>query len=86
MPPVAPTLTPGPLLASIDSPADLRALPAERLPQLCDELREYIVDIVSVHGGHFGASLGVVEIDRAAYLARLRRATELPLPVAFDRG
>ncbi len=32
------------------------------------------------------ASLGVVEIDRAAYLARLRRATELPLPVAFDRG
>lgn len=69
MPPVAPTLTPGPLLASIDSPADLRALPAERLPQLCDELREYIVDIVSVHGGHFGASLGVVELTVALHWA-----------------
>ena len=32
------------------------------------------------------ASLGVVEIDRAAYLDRLRRATQLPLPVVFDRG
>ena len=69
MPSVAPTLTPGPLLASIDSPADLRALPAERLPQLCDELREYIVDIVSVHGGHFGASLGVVELTVALHWA-----------------
>ena len=65
----APTHTPGPLLASIETPADVRALPVERLPQLCDELRDYIVDIVSVHGGHFGASLGVVELTVALHWA-----------------
>ncbi|HUF09703.1 MAG TPA: 1-deoxy-D-xylulose-5-phosphate synthase [Rhodothermales bacterium] len=59
--------TPGPLLARIDSPADLRALPEDRLKQVCDEVRQYIVDIVSVHGGHFGASLGTVEITVAAH-------------------
>ncbi|HLE57894.1 MAG TPA: 1-deoxy-D-xylulose-5-phosphate synthase, partial [Rhodothermia bacterium] len=59
--------TPGPLLAGIDSPADLRALPEDQLRQVCDEVRQYIVDIVSVHGGHFGASLGSVEITVAAH-------------------
>lgn len=39
----------------------------EQLPQLCDELRQYIIDIVSVHGGHFGASLGVVELTVALH-------------------
>ncbi len=61
--------TPGPLLATIESPADVRALPVDRLPQLCDELRDFIVDIVSVHGGHFGASLGVVELTVALHWA-----------------
>lgn len=61
--------TPGSLLATIDSPADVRALPVERLPELCDDLRDYIVDIVSVHGGHFGASLGVVELTVALHWA-----------------
>ena len=60
---------PGPLLATIESPADVRALGVEQLPQLCDELRAYIVDIVSVHGGHFGASLGVVELTVALHWA-----------------
>ena len=60
---------PGPLLATIDSPADVRALDVEQLPQLCDELRQHIVDIVSVHGGHFGASLGVVELTVALHWA-----------------
>ena len=69
MPQDAPLHTPGPLLASIASPADVRALPAERLPQLCDELRDFIVDIVAVHGGHFGASLGVVELTVALHWA-----------------
>lgn len=69
MPLAAPTHTPGPLLATIESPADVRALPVERLPQLCDELRDYIVDIVAVHGGHFGASLGVVELTVALHWA-----------------
>ncbi|NNF58713.1 MAG: 1-deoxy-D-xylulose-5-phosphate synthase [Rhodothermaceae bacterium] len=61
--------TPGPLLAQIDSPADLRQFPLDRLPQVADELRQYILDIVSVHGGHFGASLGVVELTVALHWA-----------------
>lgn len=55
------------LLSSISSPADLRQLTAEQLPQVCDELRDFIVDVVSVHGGHFGASLGVVELTVALH-------------------
>ena len=60
-------LTPGTLLKNIDSPADLKKLSREQLYQVCDELRQYIVDIVSVHGGHFGASLGVVELSVALH-------------------
>jgi len=60
-------ISPGPLLSTIDSPADLKKLPREKLHQLCDELRQYIIDIVSVHGGHFGASLGVVELTTALH-------------------
>lgn len=60
-------ITPGPLLKTIDSPADLKKLPREKLHQLCDELRQYIIDVVSVHGGHFGASLGVVELTTALH-------------------
>lgn len=63
------TFTPGPLLASIDSPADLRKLRKNQLPQVCRELRDYIIDVVSVHGGHFGASLGTVELTVAAHYA-----------------
>ncbi|HEX4876405.1 MAG TPA: 1-deoxy-D-xylulose-5-phosphate synthase [Chitinophagaceae bacterium] len=60
-------ITPGSLLKTIDSPADLKKLPREKLHQLCDELRQYIIDVVSVHGGHFGASLGVVELTTALH-------------------
>ncbi len=60
-------ITPGPLLQTIDSPADLKKLPREKLHQVCDELRQYIIDVVSVHGGHFGASLGVVELTTALH-------------------
>jgi 1-deoxy-D-xylulose-5-phosphate synthase len=60
-------IRPGALLDSIDSPADLKKLSPQQLPQLCDELRQYIIDIVSVHGGHFGASLGVVELTTALH-------------------
>jgi 1-deoxy-D-xylulose-5-phosphate synthase len=60
-------ITPGPLLKTIDSPADLKKLPREKLHQVCDELRQYIIDVVSVHGGHFGASLGVVELSTALH-------------------
>jgi 1-deoxy-D-xylulose-5-phosphate synthase len=60
-------ITPGPLLQSINSPADLKKLNKGQLPELCDELRQYIIDVVSVHGGHFGASLGVVELTVALH-------------------
>lgn len=60
-------ITPGPLLQTIDSPADLKKLSREKLHQVCDELRQYIIDVVSVHGGHFGASLGVVELTTAIH-------------------
>lgn len=57
----------GELLNGIDSPADLKKLGREQLHQVCDELRQYIIDVVSVHGGHFGASLGVVELSVALH-------------------
>lgn len=57
----------GPLLSKIDSPADLKKLSPEQLRDVCDELRDFIVDVVSVHGGHFGASLGVVELTTALH-------------------
>lgn len=60
-------ITPGPLLKTINSPEDLKKLPREKLHQVCDELRQYIIDVVSVHGGHFGASLGVVELTTALH-------------------
>src|SRR6202000_2674663 len=60
-------ITPGPLLQMVDSPEDLKQLSREQLHQLCDELRQYIIDSVSVHGGHFGASLGVVELTVALH-------------------
>ncbi len=62
-----PTPTPGPLLAAIDSPDDLKKLKPEQLREVCDELREFIIDIVSIYGGHFGASLGVVELTTALH-------------------
>lgn len=60
-------ITPGKLLASIDSPADLKKLDQAQLVQLCEELRQFIIDNVSVYGGHFGASLGVVELTVALH-------------------
>src|SRR5881296_222988 len=57
----------GPLLSQILYPSDLRKLPREQLPQLCDELRQFIIDNVSVYGGHFGANLGVVELTVALH-------------------
>jgi 1-deoxy-D-xylulose-5-phosphate synthase len=60
-------ITAGPLLQTINTPEDLKRLPREKLHQVCDELRQYIIDVVSVHGGHFGASLGVVELTIALH-------------------
>ncbi len=59
--------TPGKLLKEINRPEDLRALQETEIPQVCRELRDFIIDIVSVNGGHFGASLGVVELTVALH-------------------
>jgi 1-deoxy-D-xylulose-5-phosphate synthase len=60
-------IEPGPLLKHIDSPADLKKLDKSQMVQVCDELRQYIIDNVSIYGGHFGASLGVVELSVALH-------------------
>lgn len=58
----------GPFLEKIKVPADLReGFKPEELEQICDELRQYIIDVVSEKGGHFGASLGVVELTVALH-------------------
>lgn len=60
-------ITPGSLLSTINSPDDLNHLKDHELLQLCGELRDFIVDQVSIFGGHFGASLGVVELTVAIH-------------------
>ncbi|NDC77482.1 MAG: 1-deoxy-D-xylulose-5-phosphate synthase [Chitinophagia bacterium] len=60
-------IQPGPLLQQILLPEDLRRMHRDNLGQVSDELRQYIIDVVSVHGGHFGASLGVVELTVALH-------------------
>lgn len=60
-------ITPGKLLSAINNPDDLKKLDQIQLVQLCEELRQFIVDNVSVYGGHFGASLGVVELTVALH-------------------
>ena len=60
-------ITQGDLLKNINLPEDLKKLKPEQMHQVCQELRQYIIDMVSVHGGHFGASLGVVELTVALH-------------------
>ena len=54
-------------LDNIQFPEDLKNLKSNDLPQVCDDLRQFIVDVVSTKGGHFGASLGVVELTVALH-------------------
>jgi 1-deoxy-D-xylulose-5-phosphate synthase len=60
-------IQPGKILANIDSPEDIKKLNQTQLTELCDDLRQFIIDNVSVYGGHFGASLGVVELTVALH-------------------
>lgn len=55
------------LLNKIDSPEDLRKLNAEQLPEICHELRQKIIDELSCNPGHFGSSLGVIELTVALH-------------------
>jgi len=56
-----------PLLDQITIPADLRRLELRQLPQLADELRQEVIDAVSITGGHLGAGLGVIELTVALH-------------------
>jgi len=56
-----------PLISAIDSPADLRKVPAAELEKVAAELRQYLVDTVSQKGGHFAAGLGTVELTVALH-------------------
>ena len=70
------------LLDTITSPADVKALPAERLPELAEEIRAFLVTEVSKTGGHLGPNLGVVELTIA-----LHRVFESPRDtIVFDTG
>jgi len=60
-------IKPGKLLSQINSPDDVKKLDQAQLVKLCEELRQFIVDNVSVYGGHFGASLGVTELTVALH-------------------
>ncbi|MFY0607822.1 MAG: 1-deoxy-D-xylulose-5-phosphate synthase [Cyclobacteriaceae bacterium] len=60
-------IKPGELLAQINNPDDLKKLEPNQLAQVCEDLRNYIIDHVSVYGGHFAASLGVVEMTVALH-------------------
>src|SRR6188768_3282049 len=55
------------LLRSLNSPADLRAQPENRLGEICDELRDYLIRTVATRGGHFAAGLGTVELTVALH-------------------
>ncbi len=59
----------GTLLSDINSPEDLRKLPVEKLPQLCQDIRQFILEVISRNPGHLGASLGVVELTAAIHYA-----------------
>jgi 1-deoxy-D-xylulose-5-phosphate synthase len=58
---------PGKWLSQINSPEDLKKISEDHLIEVCDDVRQYIIDLVSVNGGHFGASLGVVELTVALH-------------------
>jgi len=60
-------LTKYPLLHNIAAPSDLRKLEEQQLPQLADELRAYLIEVISQSGGHFGAGLGCIELTVALH-------------------
>lgn len=56
-----------PLLSRIDSPADLRSLPVDSLPQVCADIREFLINSLSKNPGHFASSMGAVELTVALH-------------------
>ena len=56
-----------PLLSKIDSPSDLRKLPVEKLPEVCSEIRGFLIESLSTNPGHFASSMGAVELTVALH-------------------
>lgn len=70
------------ILPTIQSPDDVKALSKEQTEQLCAEIREKLIDVVSVNGGHLSSNLGVVELTVA-----LHKAFDCPRDsIVFDVG
>ncbi len=70
------------ILSKIHSPADVKALPDDQIPALCEEIREKLIDVVSVNGGHLSSNLGVVELT-----VLLHRVFDCPEDsIVFDVG
>lgn len=55
------------LLSQINSPADLKGCDVNQLPQIAQELRDFIIEVVATKEGHLGASLGVIELTIALH-------------------
>ena len=56
-----------PLLETIDTPADLRRMPTEKLPAVCAEIRDFLINSLSTNPGHFASSMGAVELTVALH-------------------
>ena len=70
------------LLSTVHSPADLKKLQPEQLPQLSDEIRAFLIEHIAQTGGHLGPNLGVIELSIA-----LHRVFDSPRdPIVFDTG
>lgn len=67
--PLSMTPAKGTLLSQINSPDDLRQLDVGQLPELCKDIRQFILEVISRNPGHLGASLGVVELTAAIHYA-----------------
>jgi len=71
-----------PILSKVNLPNDIRQLSIEELKTLCDDIRNYLIDVVSQVGGHFGAGLGAVELTVA-----LHKVFDTPNDlIVFDTG
>jgi 1-deoxy-D-xylulose-5-phosphate synthase len=74
----------GPLLARVNSPAELKQLRPEELPQLCSELRAFLLESVQATGGHLGSNLGVIELTVALHYVFDFRRDRLVLDVSHQ--
>ena len=71
------------LLKQINTPADLRKLQVSELPQVCDEIRHFIINTLAHNPGHFGSSMGAVELTVAWGLSVSTLITLIIVPTVY---